>query len=140
MQIGIDDLVRASTTHTITGGNETILLVDDEEQVLDMSCEILEILGYTVIARSNGLDAYRSFVESPQRFDVIITDQVMPHMTGIELARRVRELDETTPIILCSGFSLDISARHIADYGLGAVLTKPLRVHEIDAAIRRVVD
>ncbi len=114
--------------------------MDDEEPVLDLTRETLKKLGYSVIPRSNGMEAFKTFAENPQRFDLIITDQVMPQMTGIELARRIRELNEPTPIILCSGFGSGISARSIADYGLGAVLNKPLLIHEMAAAIRQVLD
>ncbi|MFH2065168.1 MAG: PAS domain S-box protein [Pseudomonadota bacterium] len=107
-------------------GSETILLVDDEELVLKMTAEMLTDLGYKVISHISSIAAYRIFRENPYRFDLLICDQTMPKMTGIELASKIHEIDEWLPIILCSGFSADINREIIHERGIRALLNKPI--------------
>lgn len=139
MRSAPDEKKDAVKPQGIVGGRETILLVDDDEMLLDMTWETLEGLGYTVIPRSNGKTALQAFADNPQRFDLIITDQSMPQMTGLELAKQVRELGKGTPIIICSGLSTGITSKDITDYDLCAVLNKPLLLHEMAGKIRQVL-
>jgi len=107
-------------------GSETIMLVDDEELVLKMTAEMLTDLGYKVISHISSIEAYRAFRENPYRFDLLITDQTMPKMTGIGLASKIHEIDEWLPIILCSGFDADINREIIHERGVRALLNKPV--------------
>jgi len=83
-----------------------ILLVDDQECLALLGADLLQDFGFLVTAVFNGPEAYKIFSEQPDRFDLIITDETMPDMAGIELAQAVYELSPGTPVILCSGHLL----------------------------------
>ncbi|MFZ5570797.1 MAG: PAS domain-containing hybrid sensor histidine kinase/response regulator [Thermodesulfobacteriota bacterium] len=121
-------------------GHETILLVEDEDFVLDISREILESLGYTVVARISSLDALQAFRSHPERFQLIISDQMMPNMTGLELALNIRNVHPTIPVILCSGFSDNITEEKVREAGISAFLHKPILKQGLAETVRRVLD
>ena len=83
---------QASTPGKVAGGTEVILLVDDEELITELGKEMLERLGYTVIAVTDSREALRIFSEDPSRVDLIITDQTMPDLTGMRLASEVLKM------------------------------------------------
>ena len=91
-------------------GSERILFVDDEEALVEMGEDILAELGYEVTSRMNGREALALFRLDPSRFDLVITDQTMPEMTGIELAKEVLAIRADMPIIMCTGFSHVVDA------------------------------
>ena len=121
-------------------GSERILLVDDEEDLLDMMQRRLERLGYRVIAKRSSLEALKVFEEDPDRFDLVITDQTMPQMTGAELAKRLMRIRPDIPIILCTGFSEVITPEDAKTIGIRAFLMKPITAREIAETVRRVID
>ena len=121
-------------------GSERILLVDDEEDLLDMMQRRLERLGYRVIAKTSSLEALKVFEEDPHRFDLVITDQTMPQMTGAELAKRLMRIRPDIPIILCTGFSEVITPEDAKTIGIRAFLMKPITAREIAETVRRVID
>ncbi len=121
-------------------GNETILLVDDEDFVLDMTREMLESLGYTVVPRASSLEALHAFRANPKRFDLVISDQMMPNMTGQELAANIHALNPRIPFILCTGFSTPITEEKARNSGVTAFVYKPVLKQNLSAAIRRVLD
>ena len=88
----------------IPTGSERILFVDDEEALVEMGEDILAELGYEVTSRMNGREALALLRLDPSRFDLVITDQTMPEMTGIELAREILAIRADMPIIMCTGF------------------------------------
>ncbi len=121
-------------------GNESILLVDDEDFVLDMTREMLESLGYTVVARISSLEALHAFCANPERFDLILSDQMMPTMTGLELAVKIRAVRPSVPFVLCSGFSNRITEDKAREAGISAFLYKPILKQDLAETIRRVLD
>jgi len=121
-------------------GSETILLVDDEEYILDMTRELLESLGYTVATRTSGVEALRAFQANPRRFDLVVTDQTMPKLTGIDLATKIKALRDDIPVILCSGFSAGIAHRKQGTTSIQKLLNKPVLKHELAAAVRNTLD
>lgn len=124
----------------VPDGTETILLVDDEDVVLDMLTEMLTGMGYTVIPRISSVEAFHAFSADPERFDLVFTDQTMPKMTGMELASRIHRINPTLPIVLCTGFSVDIDKADTLANGIKAVTNKPLLKREVAQAIRSVLD
>ena len=123
----------------LEGGSEHILLVDDEELVLEMTAGMLERLGYVVTKRINSHEALKAFEASPARFDLVVTDQTMPGLTGRELARGIRRRCPDIPVILCSGFSADFADRHENNSDVAAQLNKPVLMHELAHTIRTVL-
>ena len=120
-------------------GTEHILLVDDETMLLDLGKEILSTLGYQVTAESNSVKALNIVREDVNRFDLIITDQTMPGLSGKELAQEVNKLNSEIPIIICSGFSTQISEEDTGQFGISAYCSKPLRITELSQVIKQTM-
>ncbi|SHO43433.1 transporter substrate-binding domain-containing protein [Desulfopila aestuarii] len=121
-------------------GNECILLVDDEEMLATMGKNMLERLGYQVTTRTNGIEALNTFQNHPDRFDLIITDQTMPGMQGIDLARRVLQIRPDLPVILCTGYSSSITEQKAKATGIKGFAMKPLVKKELAILVRKVLD
>lgn len=121
-------------------GSETILLVDDEEQVVYMMQEMLEYLGYRVIGMTDSAEALAFFRERPDGIDLVITDQTMPALTGGELAKELIALRPDLPIILCTGFSEVMTRERAEELGIREYLMKPVIVHDMARIIRKVLD
>jgi CheY-like chemotaxis protein len=121
-------------------GDECVLFVDDEQSMVRVIKVMLERLGYTVKVRTNSLEALEVFRSNPDEFDLLITDQTMPHMTGSELAREIRHIRQDIPIILCSGFSEQMNEEKIKKMGIQAFVMKPLIMSELAQIIRKVLD
>jgi PAS domain S-box-containing protein len=107
-----------STAQSFPRGNETILYVDDEESLAILGKEMLSHLGYSVIPCSQSEAALNLFQAEPGQFDLVITDYTMPHMTGIELARKIFEIRPDIPIILATGFSAMITPEKARTVGI----------------------
>lgn len=125
------------------GGSERILYVDDEEDLVATTGEMLRRLGYEVVATTGSVEALKLFTAHPGRFDLIITDQTMPLLTGTELAGEIRLLRPDVPVLLCSGF-MDEDEGTIREEaraaGIAEVLRKPVDRDEMARAIRRVMN
>jgi CheY-like chemotaxis protein len=124
---------------SVPTGNERILFIDDEESIIEMGEGMLKRMGYRVVPRTNGLEALDLFKANPKGFDLIITDQTMPHMTGVELAREMLGIRSDIPIILATGFSRRVDAESARAAGIRALVMKPLTRSEIAHAIREVL-
>ena len=121
-------------------GTERILLIDDESMLVEMSQAMLERLGYDVTVRMNSIEALTTFKNQPDAFDLVITDQTMPGMTGIDLARRMLQIRPNLPIILCTGYSNMISEEKIKSIGIKGFALKPMAKKEIANLIRQILD
>jgi CheY-like chemotaxis protein len=128
------------TGKSISGGTEHILIVDDEYLILELTKKILEKLGYTVTSRNSGTKALKTFRENPDTFDLLITDLTMPGMKGTELIARVLEIRPGFPVILYSGFGIDITKEKEAHNRIRAYIKKPAFTWEIAETIREVLD
>jgi PAS domain S-box-containing protein len=133
----VDDVF--SPEASLPRGKGTILFVDDEEALALLGQQMLARLGYDVVARGNSLEALETFRATPYRFDLVITDQTMPQMTGEMLARKLRDIRPDIPIILCTGFSHTVDAEKAAGQGINAFLIKPLLARDLGQAIRQVL-
>ncbi len=116
-------------------GSEHVLFVDDEKPLRTMVANTLARLGYTVQTCRNGLAAWETFKKNPQAFNLVITDLTMPQMTGLELARKIRQKRPDLPIIVCTGFKAD-NEKDLAPF---CVLNKPIDRHELAITIRRIL-
>jgi len=131
---------RTQVVSPVEAGKERILLVDDEEQIVRMSQQMLERLGYQVTARTSSIETLEAFRAAPDKFDLVITDTTMPNMTGIELARKLMEIRFDIPIIICTGFSEKISPDKAAAMGIRGYVMKPIVKSELARKIREVLD
>lgn len=121
-------------------GNERILLVDDEEIVIIIAEEMLTTLGYQVVTAKRGAEALEIFRAHPERFQLMITDQTMPGMTGTELAAETLRIRKDLPIILCTGFANHGVHDTALDIGIRKVIAKPFVLQELAATIRSVLE
>ena len=135
-----NNISEISTETHMPHGTGTILLVDDEEDVLEMMHSMLERLGYQVISMLNGVKALEIFQKASKTFDLVITDQTMPKMTGMELIGELRLIRSDIPIILCTGFNEKITEDNTRHLEIGALIGKPVRIAEIAEIIREVLD
>ncbi|MFA6899525.1 MAG: PAS domain S-box protein [Desulfurivibrionaceae bacterium] len=116
-----------------------ILLVDDEEMLIRLGKNILKKLGHTVTAFSNSQDALACFRKNPQAFDLLITDQMMPGLTGLELTQQCLALRSDLPIILATGYSETITKEQAQAQGISAILWKPVTINTMAETIQQAL-
>ena len=131
---------KITNTAPLPAGDETILLVDDEKMIVEMAKEMISRQGYTVVALTDSLKALELVQRFPDRFDLVISDQTMPNLTGGELAERLLKNHPDLPIILCSGYSSKMDEARALEIGVSAFAQKPLKRKEILNLIRDVLD
>lgn len=129
----------APPSEKVEGGNETVLLVEDEDIVRFIGAEILKKLGYNLIEAANGREALEIFKKHGSIIDLMLTDLMMPGMTGRELAEKVREISPRTRILFTSACTDDvIDGQEIADQGLNFI-AKPFSLESLAIKIRSVL-
>ncbi len=133
-------IVETSEAGEIMGGSESILIVDDEPPIMKMSIKTLASLGYKMTGRTSSIEALELFKGQPSRFDLVITDMTMPHITGTELAEKMMQIRPDVPIILCTGFSENIDEKRARKMGLSALVFKPFSARNIAEAVRKALD
>jgi PAS domain S-box-containing protein len=121
------------------GSGERVLLVEDEASLLALTAEVLARLGYEPVSFSSSYDALAAFEAEPRSFDVVITDDVMPGLTGTGLATQLRRRRPDLPIILVSGYSGPILTQQALAAGVSELLVKPLQSRQIAATLDRVL-
>ncbi|NIM18223.1 MAG: response regulator [Candidatus Aminicenantes bacterium] len=121
-------------------GSEHILFIDDEPILAELGVEMLEHFGYKVKMITSSIKALEAFRAAPGKFDLVITDQTMPNMTGLQLAVKIREVRPDIPIILCTGFSESVNEENFKAQGIQAFLMKPFIKEELARVIRNVLD
>jgi signal transduction histidine kinase/ActR/RegA family two-component response regulator len=129
----------ASVTEPVPQGHEHILFVDDEAMLVRLGQELLTRLGYTVTGYTNSTEALNAFRAAPHQFDLVITDQTMPTMTGEALVKALRDIRPDLPIVLCTGFSYAMTKDKAAALGIDAFLLKPLVAHGLGQTMRQVL-
>jgi len=131
---------RADICHTLPKGDECILFVDDEEDILNIGSRMLTRLGYEVITKSNSIDGLDLFKEQPGRFDLVITDMNMPKLSGEKLAIEMMKIRPDIPIILCTGFSEKINKDMAQRIGIKEFSIKPLGLRDLAEITRKALD
>ena len=124
----------------IPRGTERILFVDDEKSIANATSAMLGRLGYKVDAKISSRAALEAFRDNPDGFDIVITDQTMPDITGVELTHELLKIRPDIPIILCSGFSESINAENAQTMGIQKFVMKPIVMSEIAEIIRTALD
>jgi signal transduction histidine kinase/CheY-like chemotaxis protein len=121
-------------------GSESILFLDDEPTIASWGQQILSRLGYNVVSFNRSVDALDEFRKAPHRFDLVVTDVMMPHMTGDLLASQILSIRPDMPIIMFTGYSEKAMCENGIHEGVKAILCKPLAAAELARAIRQVLD
>ncbi len=138
----VDDLSNAhvSRKEELPTGTGSILLVDDEQSITDMMKRTIQRLGYTVTATTSSSEALNIFKRHSAEFDLLITDQTMPKLTGLELSKEVRMLKPDMPVILCTGFSTKVNQEKANQAGIKYFLMKPVKRIELAKTIIKAMD
>jgi len=124
----------------IHGGDERILLVDDEEVIIKMEKQALERLGYKVISFTSSIEALEVFRSNPNKFDVVISDLAMPKMPGDKFADELVKIRPDISILLCTGFSEGMTDEKIESLWIKGLLMKPIVIKDLAKKIREILD
>ncbi|OPY68171.1 MAG: Wide host range VirA protein [Syntrophorhabdaceae bacterium PtaU1.Bin034] len=124
----------------LPGGTGTLLFVHDQEAIRQTIQSMLMKLGYTVATCPHPSEALDLFSKNPHAFDIVITDQTMPGMTGIELAKHLLAIRRDVPIILTTGFTHFIDEKSAKEAGISTLVMKPLTKEELSRAIKDVLE
>ena len=114
----------------------SVMVVDDEGVILEFMGELLQGWGLDVLLLPGGVEARHAFAAQPERYDLVLTDQTMPRLTGLELAREIRGLRADVPVILYTGYGEEISSEQLAAAGVRALARKPVEPAELLALVR----
>ena len=121
-------------------GKEKILFIDDEAMLTTIAMQMLSEHGYRVTTANSALKALELFSAEPERFDLVITDQTMPHLSGKKLIEKMLKLRPDLPTIICTGHSDQIDEQSAKQIGIKAFCMKPLNMAELVQTVRRVLD
>jgi CheY-like chemotaxis protein len=136
----VKKLKEQATKEEILGGSESVLLVDDESTLVKMNTQLLERLGYNVSGHTSSSEALQVFRASPDKFDLVISDQTMPNLTGAELANELLQIKPDIPIILITGYSDTIDKSKAKKIGIKQLVMKPYLATDLSKIIRDVLD
>ncbi len=140
VEAAADEKKSKTDPQVVPTGTERILFVDDESMLVNVGKAMLERIGYTVTAQTDSRAALRLFKDDPARFDLVITDQAMPYLSGVELAGQFLLLRPDLPIILCTGFSASVNERQAKRIGIKEYALKPVRFDTLAGLVRKVLD
>jgi len=135
-----EDSYMAQPLTPLQKGHERILLVDDESVIVRMLKTTLDKLGYKVTGKTNSLEALEEFRAAPSNFDLIITDQTMPGLSGTGLAQEALKIRPQMPIILCTGYNSLVSGEKVKEMGIRGFAMKPLESSKLAQLIRDSLD
>jgi CheY-like chemotaxis protein len=119
------------------GDGQTVLLVDDERDLVLLGEEMLAALGFEPVGFDSSPAALAAFRADPRRFDLVMTDEIMPQMTGSELARTLHQLRPDLPIVLMTGYAGPVEIGRVRDIGVREVIRKPLLSDTIAQCLAR---
>ena len=120
-------------------GKERILFIDDEQSLVDIGRQMLERLGYEAVTKRSSMEALELFREHADQFDLIITDQTMPNITGDTLSKEFLRIRRDIPIIICTGYSELLTEEKAKAIGIREFVLKPIVWREMSQLIRRAL-
>ncbi len=124
----------------IEKGTESILIVDDEQEIRDTSSMMMEQLGYTVTVSENPLKALDIIKDPENHFDLVISDQTMPEMTGLDMLQHIRRIKPDLPVIICTGYSEELNEETARAMGARMYIMKPINFKQLAGMVRQVID
>jgi PAS domain S-box-containing protein len=125
--------------HIISAGSETVLVVDDEATIIDVSVQMLKELGYKVLPAHNGKEAIEIFKQNTDKVAIVILDLIMPGMGGGEVYERLKEIDPTVKVLLSSGYSINGQVAEILNRGCDGFIQKPFKLNELSFKLREII-
>lgn len=131
---------RPKTQNVKNGNQEHILLVDDDKEILHMVKGMLKDLNYRCTTAKNGLDGLKKYKKNKHSFSCILTDQTMPVMTGMEMSKKILSLSPNEKIILCTGFSHNITEKEVEKIGIRKYVNKPVLLVELSNILHELIN
>jgi two-component system cell cycle sensor histidine kinase/response regulator CckA len=122
------------------GGDEAILLVDDEEILRDIGRDILERFGYTVLLAPDGESALELYGKRAKDISLVILDLVMPGMGGKQCLGRLLKMNPEAKVVIASGYSISGNAKDVLEAGARAFVSKPYEINQMLGVVRKVID
>lgn len=119
--------------------NLKIMIVDDEETLAEVNGEMLKMLGYSVETNTDSRTALENFKKSPDNYSLIITDMTMPGINGLDLSREILKVKPEMPIILCTGFSDQITRESAISTGICEFLNKPVTLKNLSSIVEKIL-
>ncbi|WP_022666065.1 hybrid sensor histidine kinase/response regulator [Desulfospira joergensenii] len=121
-------------------GNESVLLVDDEQRILTVGKEICKALGYKVITANSGKEALQIYKKKKEKINLVILDMIMPEMNGLETFLKLKKLNPDIKVLLSTGYSIDDKAQEMLKKGCKGYILKPYSVIDFSHKIREVLE
>jgi len=132
-------VLKENAAAAVIKGDETILIVDDEEDVRGMLSKQLMPLGYRILFASDGFEAVRIFKQQKHKIDLILLDMIMPKMAGKETYQKLSEISPEVKVLIMSGFSLNSSGKEMLSDGAIGFIQKPFELHELSKIISKIL-
>lgn len=133
--VDIPPIPELTTRPLLESGRTRVLLVDDDESVTRLLANYLERNGIESKVMNNSETAWQMFAEQSGAFDIVITDQTMPNLTGLELAQKIRKLRSDIPVVLCSGYQEIVDENEATALGVSRFLDKPVKLESLTSMI-----
>ncbi len=130
----------SEVSEDVRHGDETILLVDDEDMIIDVGEQLLEKMGYTVLSARSGKEAIEIYEQKKDKVDMVILDMIMPDMGGGETFDRLKGTNPDIKVLLSSGYSINGYAQEILDRGCNGFIQKPFSIKQLSLKIREVLE
>jgi len=121
-------------------GSGTVLIVDDEETILEVTRDLIGSLGYQVMTAKNGREAFKIYMAEKDRIDLVILDMIMPEMGGRETLKKLKEANPDVKVILSSGYSMNGQAASLMKEGCRAFVQKPYSLRDLSRKVKEVLD
>lgn len=133
-------LKNSTSTQSVVGGKESILIVDDDDAVATIVAKMLKTLGYVVEFRTSSEAALQAFRSEPNKYDLLISDLTMPDMTGLDLAQQVLQVQPGLPVMIMTGYGDNLTENTRKKFGIKQVLGKPIMMSDLASAVREILD
>jgi CheY-like chemotaxis protein len=130
----------SNLSQELSGGTETILLVDDEEMILSAGQQMLERIGYSVLTAASGQNAIRLYDANQAEIDLVVLDMVMPEMSGGDTYDRLKKMNPAVRVLLSSGYSINGQATEILNQGCNGFIQKPFTMKAFSQKVREILD
>ncbi len=124
----------------ILEGTETVLIVDDDQMIIDVSKSLLQKMGYNVLVAREGKEALEIYKAYQQEIDLIILDMIMPNMAGSKTFDQLKEINPNIKVLLSSGYSIDGLATEILERGCNGFIQKPFNIRSLSQKLREILD
>lgn len=123
----------------ILKGKATILVVDDEEQILKLTRSLLEFLGYNVLSACDGIEGVKTYKKNKKRIDIVLLDVIMPNMDGIDTFRELKKINPSVKVIIMTGYSKGERITEVLSQGISGFLLKPFTLHDLSHSVNKAL-